>query len=157
MPDKKKITTDEVAPKQFRPHGRAEFSTNGNIVISEITGPFNTELIDAVANTGVDQFQEFIKRGQWGDIIIFKVSAMASREALAAVTRNVNKNLSDPNHTSATALVLAPEVEGATLMAPHLLKCFIDGGYARLGIPISLFERYDEALTWIQSTLGKSV
>jgi hypothetical protein len=157
VPDKKKITTDEVAPGRFRPHGRVEFSTLGNILISEVIGPFNAELVNAVADTGVDQFQEFTRRGKWGDIIIFSGSAMASQEALAALTRNVSRNVNSGSHASATALVLAPDVEGAALMASHLMKCFIDGGYATLAIPISLFERYDEALSWIQSTLAKSV
>lgn len=156
MPTKQKFTTNAAAPQKFRPHGRVEFSSQGNILISEVIGPFNVELVNAVANTEVAQFEEFIARGKWGDIIIFRESAMASHEALAAVTANVRKNIEIAHHPSATALVLAHCVEGATLMAHRHLQCFLDGGYTQAGIPIAVFEDEGEAVNWLKSVLNRT-
>ena len=146
-------STTEVTSKNFRPHGSVEFSASGNILTSKVFGPFNVELVQTVPLVGANDFAAFVRRGKWGDIIVFVGNALASPEALTALGESLRHRATHGRLPHATALVLSPEVEGAQLMAPHYLRCFQDHAYTAAQIPIAEFHDYDTARAWLSSTL----
>ncbi len=148
-----KHSTEEVASQSFRPHGRVEFSVSGNILTSRVFGPFNVELVRAVPLTRADDFKAFVRRGTWGDIIVFVDNALASPEALGVLGDSLRNRATQGLLPHATALVLPPDVEGAQLMAPHYLRCFQEHAYTAHGIPIAQFNDYDAAQAWLSDTL----
>lgn len=153
MPGDKKISTDEVVQTTFPAHGRVDFSVDDNIITSQVTGPFNAELVKAVPRTRAEAFKTFVRRGKWGDLIVFRSSALASADAMAALADNLRHRHSTGQLPHATALVLPPDVEGARLLAPSYLKCFKDSAYDAAGIPVAEFAHEDDARAWLKAQL----
>lgn len=154
MPGGKKISTDEVAQSTFPAHGRVEFSVGDNIITSIVTGPFNAELVKAVPQTRAEAFKAFAQRGPWGDVIIFRHSALASVDALAALAESLQQRAAAGLLPHATALVLPPDVEGARLLAASYLKCFRDSAYDAAGIPVAEFTNEADARVWLAAQLS---
>ncbi len=142
-------TTDEFKSKHFPPHGRVEFTARGNILICEATGPFNLELIDAIAAVQASVIERLIAQGSWGDIIVLKGNAMANPETIAAFTKYLKALVQQGVISSVTAMVVAPDVEGGRLMATVIAKC-----YAEIGRKLTLFDRIDAATDWMASELA---
>lgn len=148
MVARNKITTDDFAPQHFRPHGRVEFSVLENILICEAIGPFNSELVSAVATVQIPLIDDLARQGIWGDIVIFKKNAMASPEAVSSFSEYLHELSSSGRVPTATALVLPAETEGSTIMRARYLKC-----YEGARVNLATFERYNEALEWVKNNI----
>ena len=77
-------STDEYKLNKFKSHGRAEFERQGQILICRATGPFNKELVHALA-TVEPKLQSIISDGSWADITVLKGSALATPDALRGI------------------------------------------------------------------------
>ena len=148
MAQHKKPTTDDYSFHRFRPHGRVEYTALGNVMICEATGPFNKELVGAVSAVQADLIDGIIQQGKWGDVVIFKDNAMASPEAIASYTEYLQALVAAGVMSSATALVMTPDVEGAEFMLPLYRKC-----YEVVGLTVGLFDNTEAALAWVKSRI----
>ncbi|GAA4499769.1 hypothetical protein [Pseudaeromonas paramecii] len=147
MATKNKLTTDSYSPIHFRPHGRVEFSVlRENVLVCEAIGPFNLELINAVVAVEGPLIDALVKQAKWGDIVIFKESAMTSPEVLASFTEYLRSLSASMRMPTATALVISSEVEGSKIMTQHYLKC-----YEEAGLNAAVFGDFDQALAWIDT------
>ena len=142
-------TTDDHSPSRFRPHGRVEFVKRENVLICYATGPFNVELIEAVSNVEAKLIEELVQQGKWGDIIVLKESAMASPGTVEAFASNVKRLVAQGVMSSATALVLSPEVEGAAFMSPLYVRA-----YSNVGMELHVCKDFGLAWSWVKARLG---
>jgi hypothetical protein len=145
MTDKKTVSTDDFDPQRFRPHGRVNFTREGDLVICEAVGPFNKELIEALASTELDLIQDMKKLPHWGDIVVIKNSALASPEALQAFTEYLTELGRNNMNSLVTAMVIDDDVEGGAFMATHLVNA-----YAEAGINLQIFKKLNEAKIFVK-------
>lgn len=149
MASNPKHSTDDAHPLKFRPHGRVEMQIDGNVVRHIAYGPFNEELIIAYADIDASILSEMAGKGRWVVLSEIKDSALASPQTLHEYTRYLKEISARGVAPCATALVIAPGVEGARIMTPMLIKCYADAG-----IPFRIFEQSEEAKAWVQSMLN---
>lgn len=141
-----KVTTDDYSPELFRPHGRVEFSVlEDNILVCEAIGPFNLELISAVVFVQSPLIDDLLKQDQWGDIVVFKESAMASPQVISSFAEYLRSLSTSMRMPAATALVIPSELEGSTIMIQQYQKCYDDAGLHAV-----VFDDFNEALAWIR-------
>ncbi|MCO4205074.1 hypothetical protein [Aeromonas taiwanensis] len=151
MTTSKRVTTDDHQPKRFRPHGLVEYVVLDNILVCEAIGPFNLELIGSAVSVESPLIDTLVKQGKWGDVVVFKQSAMASLEVLSSLTGYLRSLSTSMKMPSATALVISPKIEGSRIMTPHYRKCYADAG-----VEVAVFDDVDAALVWMQNRLGSS-
>jgi len=142
------LTTDEFNHQQFRPHGRAEFARDGQVLVCEAIGPFNKELVDAVVGVKAGIISDLIRRGKWGVVIAIRKSALASSEVLAAFTAHLRQLVDAGVASSAAAMVISRDVEGWSLMPQLFVKVYADAG-----LNLAVFENVGDAKAWVASQL----
>lgn len=143
-------STDEQPAGRFPAHGRAAFSVDGRLLITEAEGPFNAELVAALRQPVLLAAEPLRAQGRpWGQLSRFRRSALASPEALAAFTQLLTEMHAEGVAPLFTAYVLGDEVEGATLMGPLFRRCFESAG-----LGFAHFAHEDEARAWLQDRLG---
>lgn len=148
MPRRPRHNTDQVEGGAFRAHGFMEVSVSERLNIMEAHGPFNKELVLA-ADQAQEQIDPHLPHAQrWGSVLVFKGSALATPDAIAAIAEIVARRSAQGIRPVAIALVLAADVEGAALMAPHYLQA-----YAQSGIPGAVFAEVQAASDWVLSQL----
>ncbi len=147
-PGESTVSTDDFAPRRFRPHGRVEFVKQENVLICYATGPFNFELMEALSNVQKPVIEELIKQGKWGDVVILKESALVSPETLNAFEAYLMRLAGLGLISSATAFVLTPEVEGAQLMAPYFVEA-----YSNAGVELHVCDSFEQGLDWVKAKL----
>ena len=79
-----KISTNDIRNSRFNSHGEATYVVQGRLVISEVTGPMNVEMCEALKATfdvTIAQMQEQY-RENWIEMIIAKESGQATPEAV---------------------------------------------------------------------------
>ena len=148
MPRRLRHNTHQIADGTFRAHGFMEVSVDERLNIMEAHGPFNKELVLAA-----DQAQEKIDphlptADRWGSVLVFRESALATPDAIAAIGDIVARRCAQGIRPVAIALVMAADVEGASLMAPHYLQA-----YAHSGIPGAVFADLQVATEWVLAQL----
>ena len=125
---KKSISTDDYDPAKFRPHGRVSFTKDGDVLICEAIGPFNEELMGAIAEAEAGMLAQMQQYERWADIVIIKENATASPEALALFSAYLTSLGKQNLNSTVTALVIDDSVEGAELMTSRLIDAFMDAG-----------------------------
>ena len=148
MPTKFRLRANELSTSIFRPHGFVESRIDGNILVQEATGPFNKEFVWAMASANAEARVQLVSIGPWGAILVFKHSALASLEMLREFGKYLATQVRKGQASVATALVMSPEVEGASIMSPHYLRV-----WAEAGIVCQHFDSISGAATWIRSLL----
>ena len=138
-------STDDFDPLTYRPHGRVTFTVEGDVLICDAVGPFNKELIAAIETVEMGPLLELKSRGKWGEIIIISGSALGSTDTLVAFTAYLKKLVAEQFMADVTALVMDNQVEGGTLMTPHLIKAYKDAG-----IELTIFDTVNEARVWVK-------
>jgi len=141
-------STDEYKLNKFKSHGRAEFERQGQILICHATGPFNKELVLALA-TVEPKLQAIISDGNWADITVLKGSALATPDALSTLSEYL-KSLTEQGVIScASALVITEQTEGFRFTIPHIINAFAD-----TGTELKLFKNLEEAKAWTLNKLN---
>jgi hypothetical protein len=140
--------TDEFAQGAFQPHGLVEVWLDGRNLRYDAVGPFNRELIRAIAKAQHDIMLAAKARGPCVEIVTIRESALVTPDGLAELAAI----LQDVNHQGlaplAVAYVMAPDVEGASLMAPVFRKRYQDQGRV-----FQVFETLEDAQTWALALL----
>ncbi|MBK9235398.1 MAG: hypothetical protein IPO19_04735 [Rhodoferax sp.] len=141
--------TDEFAQGAFQPHGLVEVWLDGRILRYDAVGPFNRELVRAIAKAQHDIMVAAKARGPCVEIVTIRESALVTSDGLAELAAILH----DVNHQGlaplAVAYVMAPEVEGASIMAPVFRS-----RYQSQGRVFELFDRLEDAQTWALGLLG---
>ena len=145
MTENKTLSTDDYDPKRFRPHGRVNFTREGNLIICEAIGPFNKELIEAVAGIESSLVREMQQLPHWGDIVVIKNSALSSPETLDAFTAYLTELGRNNMNSLVTAMVIGEEVERGCFVANHLINA-----YAEAGINLQVFKTLHEAKVFVK-------
>ncbi|TXH88862.1 MAG: hypothetical protein E6Q78_09360 [Rhodoferax sp.] len=125
-----------------------EVSVDAKLNIMVAHGPFNKELVLA-ADQAQEQIDPHLESAQrWGSVLVFKGSALATPDAITAIADIVARRCAQGIRPVAIALVMADDVEGASLMAPHYLQA-----YARSSIPGAVFAEVQAASDWVLAQL----
>ncbi len=90
------------------------------------------------------------KQGKWGQILTVQHSALATPAALEELGAYLKSRYVDPQTNPVTALVFAPDLEGAELLAPKFLKLYQDAG-----IESCVFAEHSAALDWVESCISQ--
>lgn len=145
MSTKKSASTDNYDPVKFRPHGRVTFIKDGDLLICEATGPFNKELLLAIADTERDMILQMQVYPRWADIVIIKENAMASTEALEEFTGYLTSLGRQNLNATVTAMVIDDTVTGADVMTARLIDAYIDAG-----VNLTVFKTLNDAKVFVK-------
>lgn len=121
---------------------------DGDLLYYEATGPFNTELIDALAVAQLDILKKITGTRPWASIGCVRHSLLMSPDAMARYGEIMRTPKPEGKTPAATAFVIGPEVEGRDIITPHFVKI-----YADIGRPMRIFETLDEAEHWAQEMI----
>jgi hypothetical protein len=142
------ISTDQFQPRYFRPHGRIESRVHGNLVVHEAIGPFNQEIIEAMAVVLRESLQTLKQQGRWGQVIVFRQSALTSPETLSALNAYTTQRSKDGLAPVATAYVMDASVEGC-----HLMEAPFRNVYSESTVQFDIFSTEADAITWVKAQL----
>ena len=134
-------------PFPFRPHGHFSTHVEGRLLVSEVTGPWNRELVE---NWGLDcypQARALSAEGPYVGIAIIRESMLCPPDAMLSLRKVA--------HLSATRLqclahliVADASVEGRDFLESTFVKLY-DGVIAH-----RLFPTLDEARAWARVLLA---
>ena len=141
-------STSEVAAGPFRPHGHIDVWLEDEIVYYEAAGPFNVELINALAATQRNFFETITLPHVWASIGVLMGSVMMGLDALARYEEVLAAPKPAAYIPRATAFVIGPDVEGGFIIAPHFRRIF-----AELHRPMQIFQTSFEAVEWVHDVM----
>lgn len=144
------LRSEHFAPGPFRPHGSVEMWKDGSVVHLIAEGPFNLETVHGVGRAMKELFATQPPQGRFVDILEMRTSIMASMEVMTAFGRFLAEMSSAKTAPLAVAYVVAPEVEGRSLMLPIFARV-----YAEHGRRFAAFETMAEARAWALEQLGR--
>ncbi|PWF54940.1 hypothetical protein [Massilia glaciei] len=133
---------------QFQAHGEFKTHVDGHLIVSEVAGPWNKELVEDWAADAFNQLKAAPPAGALVGITIIRGSILCTPEALDALARAVRYGA---NHLDCigNCIVAADDVEARSLLEPI---------YARLYIgvtPYRFFRDFDTARQWAFALLAE--
>jgi len=140
--------TNDYLPNRKLRQGRVTFSRQGKVLICNAYGPFNDELIEALAVTEFGMIADMSAHGKWGDIIEFHDSAHASPFVLESFQYFLQILAKQNLVSSATAIIAAPNLDDMEEMKPRLIAAYLSNG-----LTVQVFEEFDEAMDWVAQQL----
>lgn len=141
-------STDDVVHSRFAPHGRVTMRFDGDILFYDAIGPFNIELVDSLAIAQRDILMAANPQEPWVSVSIMRGSMLASPDAFARYSEIMHSPRSAQFTPLASAYVVAPDVEGRSLMLPKYEAIHIASGRV-----FRSFEQLDDALSWARSLI----
>lgn len=145
----KKSPSDAIPTTPFKVHDQIEYRVRGRILHTTARGPFSN-VVEAIPPTVTGFIQKLAQQGRWGQIVNFKQSALIPPEALQNFAAYLKARYENTEIKPVVALAFEPDVEGGSLMAPKILKCYLD-----VGIQGEVFENYASALAWVESAISQ--
>ncbi len=131
----------------FRKHGDFKAFIDGRLLVSEVVGPWNKELIEQWIVAAYPLLKQIARGGPHVGVAIIHESAMCPPDALTSLQDALRYSLQKfpcPAH----AIVAAPGVEGRTLMAPTFAAMYT-------GLcPFRQFESFAPAREYAYQMLG---
>jgi len=148
---KLKRNTDQANVTRFTQHGHMECRVEGDILFNEATGPFNAEIIAAIQLIQRDLLDIVNKQDQWAQAYVFHESVLCSPDTVDALKNYLSELKGKMKKPVATAFVMAPDVEGRAMMAPHYRQV-----YEQAQLNFQLFDTVAEAQIWMRAMLAKA-
>ncbi len=146
-----KDSTGHIKATLFNPHGKVDMWLEDQQVHYQATGPFNRELVDCLEIAQLEFLQKTKPQGAWVSVCNVVDNAMSSPDGIARYGE-IMAAPKPPGFTPiATAFVLAPDVEGARIMAPLFTRI-----YADINRPFRIFETMEQAQAWARSMLAEA-
>ncbi|KAA3653915.1 MAG: hypothetical protein DWQ11_06560 [Proteobacteria bacterium] len=99
----------------FAAHGDFALRQEGRLLMSDLTGPWNLELVDRYRVEVAPHVARLAAGGPWAQIAVCHRSVLAPQDALQALADSA-RLLAGQYHRVAIAYVLPPEVEGHGIM-----------------------------------------
>ncbi len=150
MRDSPTFSTDGLGSPLFPPHGRAQWRIDGQVLRSEVVGPFNKELAQLVGPILQEAFAFLVARGPCAEMVVVRKSALAGPEVLAALSQGLAHLVRAGLAPQATAFVIAYDVEGCHVMPELLLRTYAAAGWPACRV----FVDEAQAQAWVQSVLA---
>ena len=107
----------------FSAHGEFSLRQDDRLLMSELTGPWNIELVDRYRIEVAPFVERLATDGPWGQIVICHHSVLAPQDALKALSDSA-RVLAGRYDRVAVAYVLPPEVEGYGIMESVLTRLY---------------------------------
>ena len=137
-------------PQPFQAHGKFSLYRDGNILVTEVIGPWNAELIKAWAKAAIPYSLEMQAIGVWGAVAIITESMLCSPDALQALRKNVAYSVQRLGCIS-HVIVATADVAGRGVVEPAFQKVY-EGLCAS-----NFFYDYESAQQWTQSLIQSTV
>jgi ribosomal protein S28E/S33 len=128
----------------FPPHGELAFYRDGRILVANVRGPWNLELIYRWAEDISPHASELAQGGVWGSICIIEVSILSTPDAMRALQKTVEGGVKNFQF-GAQAIVAASGVAG---------RGFVENSFRHLYhdlCPFEFFEDYASAKLWVSA------
>ncbi len=129
----------------FRAHGTFLSRVEGRLIISDVTGPWNKELVEQWALEAGPVARQL---GPHIGIAVIHGSMLCTPEALL-VLRQAARHARASLACVAHAIVAAPSVEGRDFVEPNFIRAY-DGV-----LPLAIFYTLDEARAWALARLAE--
>ena len=139
-------STDKLDTLNFEAHGRVEFAMmERGVLVYRAFGPFNRELVEAVAELEARAFPDLkAQLGQWVEIVLFEDNCLLSDDALDDYSVFLKESNEQGAAPIASAFVYEPGVEGAEKTSTMFQKV-----YDEAGIEHRHFKSFEEARDWV--------
>ena len=123
----------------FRPHGRFKVWTEGQLLLTEVTGPWNRELVDYWAQQALDLVTEFSPERPYVAITTIYESILCPADAIERIAQAVQRSRTNLP-CLANVIVVAKDVDGCDIVKQT---------YQRIGLE-HIFEDFDNAKSWAE-------
>lgn len=125
----------------FPAHGSASYRTEGRLLVADIDGPWNLELIQQY-HAGMRPFiEQLSKQGPWGLVIVIHRAAACPPDAMALIRQGAIAQSLTTKRVCA-AYVIAPGLPGYRIMDRFWRKIYV-------GVhPFEIFDELDAAILW---------
>lgn len=132
----------------FQVHGEVSLQRQGQILIANIQGPWNIELIGRYRAEMGPFVRDLAAVGPWGLIIVLHGEAACPPDALALIRQGAIEQAKNWQRVC-TAYVIAPDVVGYRLMDRVWHGIYQDV------IPCEIFEQREAAVAWTERMLAQ--
>lgn len=132
----------------FRPHGKFTTRVDGRLIVSEVTGPWNKELVEYWGTCCLPAARELAASGPWVGIAVIRESMLCPPDALA-VLRGIVAHSATRLHCAAHVIVAGADVDGRDFLEPIFARV-----YEGL-VEHAIFYTFDEARAWSLALLEK--
>ena len=133
---------------EFSEHGAFTLSVDGRLLVVEVEGPWNLELIHSYGEETRPVAEEMARTGPWVLISIARHSALFTPEAIDALRQTALTHVRRLGRI-ATAYVVDPTVEGYRLVDGIFESVYRDV------CAVAVFETRAEAEAWAHEKLAK--
>jgi len=125
----------------FPAHGSASFRIEGRLLLADIDGPWNLELIQQYHHGMRPLIEQLAKDGPWALVIVIHRAAACPPDALELIRQGAIAQ-SQTSRRVGAAYVIAPEVPGYRVMDRFWRRIYA-------GVhPFEIFEALDAATAW---------
>lgn len=125
----KPLDTNSFANSRFSAHGRVRVDLRDNVIIYDVAGPFNLELIKAFAKTLGQLLKDWRPNGPFASLTFWHESLMATPDALAAYREVLRRNRDFYPKEVINVWCVPPTIEGRLIMEPVWLALYTEAGY----------------------------
>lgn len=137
-------------PQLFQAHGNFLLYRDGSILVTEVIGPWNVELIKAWAKAAIPYSLEMQAIGTWGAIAIITESMLCPPAALQALRKNVAFSVQHLGCVS-HSIVATADVAGRGVIEPAFQRVY-EGLCAS-----DFFYDYESAKQWTHNLIQSTV
>jgi hypothetical protein len=133
----------------FRPHGTFKVCLEGQILVQEVEGPWNLEMVEVWAASLTPFALQLEAAGHWAALVVYHGSLLTSPEAIQRMRQVITYSTQSYSEV-ACAVAANPEVEGYCLGA---------GIWAPVYEGLAPFQFFDDpapAKRWLQAKIDTS-
>lgn len=132
----------------FRPHGKFSIAVDGQLMITEVTGPWNKELVEYWAHQCYPQAKALSAAGPYAGIAVISESMLCPPDAMETL-REIVLFSATRLRCIAHVIVADPSVDG---------RGFLDSTFARIYdgvVDHRVFDTLEEARAWSLARLAQ--
>jgi hypothetical protein len=134
---------------KFKPHGKASCTLDGQLILLDLEGPWNAELMLQIQHD-VDSLKASLPTNKkWGLLVIVSNSLLCSFDTIEIIKNVVKEDQRHHGH-AVIGFVVDPVVEGCGIVDVIFRKI-----YENI-CPIEFFETMSEARSWVEIYLRDS-
>lgn len=133
----------------FSIHGEVAFNRQGQILLVDVQGPWNAELIEMYRAQIQPYVESMVANGPWGLILVLHNEAACPPDAIEGIRKGVMEQARNWQRIC-TSYVIAPDVIGYRVMDRIWRNIYRDV------MPCEIFERREDALAWTEARLKEA-
>ncbi|MES3022445.1 MAG: hypothetical protein V4857_12770 [Pseudomonadota bacterium] len=133
---------------KFRPHGDYKLRLDGRILVSDLQGPWNLELVDSWMRAAYPMVKELAATGPHVHLTVVTGSLLCTPESLDRLA-NVIVYTTANMKCIGNLVAASAEVEGRALFEPMYSRIYADSP------PHGLFYDFDSAKLWALELLAQ--